>query len=259
MSISHMAYWDLCPLMDQIAFVQRGGNWTVSITNKGYLVIRERTGITRVHMEFKTEEDGDLSCTCTVGRDNQEFMATEFLSECKRNTPIWKQMPKRMLRHRAVAQAIMMAAGTYAGNSTEEMLEVGFSGAENPPMTRAQKALKDLTEKSIVDPSTDEVMRVSDETKVISNHDADLLEDPEKWFIDEVNSLSPRLGWIFENHVTIDMGDNYNKLLLDDFAVAEISKAHWKLLSGTMEMFKSIYASLVVIHKSTGEEIEISD
>ena len=60
------------------------------------------------------EEDGDRWCECTVWKKSTpEHPVTirEYLSECKQNTPVWAQRPKRMLRHRATIQAIRYALG----------------------------------------------------------------------------------------------------------------------------------------------------
>ena len=45
---------------------------------------------------------------------SQPVVETEFLSECRKNTDIWKRMPNRMMKHRAKAQAIRTAFG-FAG------------------------------------------------------------------------------------------------------------------------------------------------
>lgn len=67
-------------------------------------------------IEFAHEEgEGGkpLSCTATVHIKNRSHpvRVTEFFSECFRNTDPWKQMPRRMLRHKALIQAARVAFG----------------------------------------------------------------------------------------------------------------------------------------------------
>lgn len=57
------------------------------------------------------EVDSDLGCTCTIyvkGR-SKPVRVTEWLSECRRNTPPWNQMKRRMLRHKAFMQCARLA------------------------------------------------------------------------------------------------------------------------------------------------------
>ncbi len=66
--------------------------------------------------EFAIGRDakGDLeSITCRIYRKDRSHPTevTEFLAECKRNTPPWNGQPVRMLRHRAFIQAARVAFG----------------------------------------------------------------------------------------------------------------------------------------------------
>lgn len=58
-------------------------------------------------------EDGDGKCTCTIYRKDRAhaIKATEYLSECKRNTAPWSSHPMRMLRHKAIIQCARIAFG----------------------------------------------------------------------------------------------------------------------------------------------------
>lgn len=78
------------------------------------------------------EEDGDRWCECTVFlRSTPEHPVTirEYLSECKQNTPVWAQRPKRMLRHRATIQAIRYALGISGVSDADDYEEQGFGGS----------------------------------------------------------------------------------------------------------------------------------
>ena len=71
---------------------------------------------------------------------------TEYLAECKRNTNPWREMPRRMLRHKALMQCArvafgfafyddeeaQVAAGTVIDAATGEVIEQARRGAAAP-------------------------------------------------------------------------------------------------------------------------------
>lgn len=70
-------------------------------------------------MEFDDVLDGEgkiAAITCRMYRKGRSHpvSVTEYLSECFRNTPTWKQWPSRMLRHKTAIQASRYAFG-FAG------------------------------------------------------------------------------------------------------------------------------------------------
>ena len=62
-----------------------------------------------------------FSCTATIHVKDRKFptKVTEHLSECARNTDPWNKQPRRMLRHRAIIQAIRVAFGFSAMDPDE--------------------------------------------------------------------------------------------------------------------------------------------
>jgi phage recombination protein Bet len=63
-------------------------------------------------IEFNYAEDGSwVECTIYRGNKKHPFIAREYLEECRRDTPAWRSHPRRMLRHRALAQTIRIAYG----------------------------------------------------------------------------------------------------------------------------------------------------
>lgn len=65
-------------------------------------------------VEFEMEQDGNgkpLSCACSIHIKDRTrpVKVTEYFEECQRNTDPWKQMPRRMLRNRALAQCVRVA------------------------------------------------------------------------------------------------------------------------------------------------------
>lgn len=77
-------------------------------------------------------EDNDRWCECTVWlKSTPEHPVTvrEYLSECRQNTPVWAQRPKRMLRHRATIQAIRYALGISGVSDADDYEEQGLGGS----------------------------------------------------------------------------------------------------------------------------------
>lgn len=73
-------------------------------------------------------EQDDEKCTCKIYRKDRAhpIVVTEYLSECKQASPAWNSHPKRMLRHRAMVQAMRLAfsfAGVYDPDEGEAVLE----------------------------------------------------------------------------------------------------------------------------------------
>lgn len=71
-------------------------------------------------MNVSMAEDGS-ECTTSIWRKdtNHPTIITEYLEECKRETPQWRQYPRRMLRHKSIIQAGRVAFG-FGGIYDEE-------------------------------------------------------------------------------------------------------------------------------------------
>jgi phage recombination protein Bet len=78
-------------------------------------------------IEYEQDEN---SCTCIIYRKDRDHptKVTEYLEECKRDTPPWKSHPRRMLRHKATIQCARLAFG-YTGIFDQDEAEV-FSAGE---------------------------------------------------------------------------------------------------------------------------------
>lgn len=105
----------LNPLTKEIyAFPAKGGGIQPIVSIDGWSrIINEHPAFDG--MEFVDEkEDGDLyAITCRMFRKDRShpISATEYMSECKRATDVWKTWPRRMLRHKAMIQAARYAFG----------------------------------------------------------------------------------------------------------------------------------------------------
>lgn len=83
--------------------------------------------------EFEWDKS-DGSMTCTIYRKDRSVptVVTEYLDECRRGTDAWKNMPRRMMRNRAIAQGARLAFG-FTGIHTEEEAEVIVKGSAAAP------------------------------------------------------------------------------------------------------------------------------
>jgi phage recombination protein Bet len=81
-------------------------------------------------MEFvdTLKDDQLVSVTCKVYRKDRSHATevTEYMAECKRDIDTWRKWPRRMLRHKATAQAIRYAfglSGIYDEDEGQRILE----------------------------------------------------------------------------------------------------------------------------------------
>lgn len=103
-------------------------------------------------------EDGDLGMTCTMhvkGRSHP-IPVTEWLSECKRNTPPWNGMKRRMLRHKAFMQCARLAfsiSGIYDEDEARDI--INGEVVPNPqPNGGVKKLLSKITNKEVSEGQT---------------------------------------------------------------------------------------------------------
>jgi phage recombination protein Bet len=88
-------------------------------------------------MEVAYEKDDKgrpVAATCTIYRKDRArpTIVTEFLDECRRDSPAWKQTPSRMLRHRVIIQCGRVAFG-LAGIMEEDEFQ---RWQEAPPVVK---------------------------------------------------------------------------------------------------------------------------
>jgi phage recombination protein Bet len=104
--------YGLNPFLKELyAFPAKGGGIVPVVSIDGWIsMINRQPNLDGV--EFSMTPDGE-ECTCKMfikGRSHP-VVITEYKEECFRATEPWKQMPKRMLRHKALIQAARVAFG----------------------------------------------------------------------------------------------------------------------------------------------------
>ncbi len=147
--------YGLDPFLKEIhAFAGQGGGIVPIVGIDGWSKIANSTG-NFDGCEFSFEGTGDdLACTCTIyvkGRTHATRL-TEYLKECKRNTPPWNQYTRRMLRHKAFMQCVRVAFGLGGIHDEDEARDMMQNEAGVPSVTTARIAALNAAAKSPVRP-----------------------------------------------------------------------------------------------------------
>jgi phage recombination protein Bet len=112
------------------AFPSRGGIVPVVSVDGWMKLINSHPDFDGMEFRDTTDDKGNLvSITCRVFRKHRSHPVevTEYMSECRRNTDVWKQWPARMLRHKATIQAARYAfgfAGIMEQDEAERMVDI---------------------------------------------------------------------------------------------------------------------------------------
>lgn len=132
--------YQLNPFLKEIyAFPAKGGGIVPVISIDGWnkMLIRQES-FDGIEFDFIEGQDGlPYACTATVFIKNRSHpvKVTEYLEECRRNTDPWNNMPRRMLRHRALCQASRLAfgfAGVYSEDEAKDFIEVSTASQRGP-------------------------------------------------------------------------------------------------------------------------------
>jgi len=107
--------YGLNPFLKEIyAFPAKGGGIVPVVSIDGWIsMINRQSSLDGIEFVFADDGGKPVSCTCTIhikGR-TKPVVVTEYYEECFRSTDPWKQMPRRMLRHKALIQGARVAFG----------------------------------------------------------------------------------------------------------------------------------------------------
>jgi len=109
--------YNLNPFTREIyAFPSENGIVAIVSVDGWIRIINERAELDSIEFEVAPPgtEDPWISCTITRKDRSRPVTITEYLSECARATKPWQEMPRRMLRHKALIQCARVAFG-FAG------------------------------------------------------------------------------------------------------------------------------------------------
>lgn len=120
--------YSLNPLTKEIfAFPAKGGGIVPVVSVDGWIrMIQDHPQMDGLEFVDVREEGELVAVTARIYRKDRSrpVEVTEYMSECKRNTDVWKQWPARMLRHKATIQAARYAfgfSGIYDQDEAERM------------------------------------------------------------------------------------------------------------------------------------------
>lgn len=119
--------YKLDPILKQIhGFEDKSGKIRAVLGVDGFIKMAHDTKrLKGIQFDERLDEHGvptAVTCTLHVEGFTIPLAVTEYLVECQRETPTWKQMPSRMLRHRAFCQAVRLAFG-FGGVELDDEFE----------------------------------------------------------------------------------------------------------------------------------------
>lgn len=135
---------DLDPFKREIfAFPAKGGGIVPVVPVDGWVtIINRHSKHNGVSFTDELDDRGNLiAVTCHIRRKDRDFPieTTEYMIECKRDTDVWRQWPRRMLRHKALIQCARIAYGLSGALDQDEaermgaVLDLTPSNVQEPP------------------------------------------------------------------------------------------------------------------------------
>lgn len=122
-------------LRELYAFPKKGGGIVPMVSVDGWVnIINSHPLMAGFELESHYDNENKLAAvTCRMHRKDRSLpiVITEYMIECFRNTEPWRQMPSRMLRHKALIQAARYA--------------FGLSGIYDEDEAKDISAVKDIT------------------------------------------------------------------------------------------------------------------
>ncbi len=157
--------------------------------------------ITNTHPQFDGMEFVDhldagklTAITCRMFRKDRSrpVEVTEYMSECKGQSPAWQKTPNRMLRHRAMIQCARYAFG-FAGIMEPDEYEQWHGSPQTPQMRTVAASVSELPDIPDV-PAIEEEPSDTDQAKqmIASAISLDMLAGVRDFFPDaDWNELEP--------------------------------------------------------------------
>lgn len=178
-------HYGLNPFVKEIyAFPSQNGGITPIVSIDGWLsLINRQSQLDGIEFKDHLDDTGKLTAvTAKIYRKDRQYATevTEYMSECKRNTPTWSQWPSRMLRHKAAIQAARYAfgfAGIYDPDEAERIAENGGNGNGSSIAAKTADRIADLKEKLSPEPADETVPE--DNPPPPDFIDADIVDAPD--------------------------------------------------------------------------------
>lgn len=159
----------LDPFSDEISILQyEDANWQAFITIDGWSkLINSHPAFSGISFTESTELVGGIPAwmECTIHRNDRvvPIKVKEYLCEIQTEHSIWKDMPRRMLRHRVIAQCARLAFGV----SVPESYATSKSKTVNPKYLGQSKL--QILKQSRVDTLKAQLKQESNQTVISIN------------------------------------------------------------------------------------------
>ena len=147
--------YNLDPLKEEILLTRYEDRWQTSISIDGWIKLIHRhpsyAGIT-FRESIENNEGLPLWIECTIYRSDNAMPTTvrEYLSEAINDTDIWRKMPRRMLRHKAMQQCARVAIGISPPELQNEtpVAQDNNDSITNTPIKTSSKASEKIKNRS---------------------------------------------------------------------------------------------------------------
>ena len=120
--------YELNPILKELyAFPKKGGGIAPMVGVDGWIKIANRQpNFDGMDVEVYGDGKTPTHATGTIYLKDRSHpvKVTEYYDECKRNTEPWNQMPRRMLRNKAIIQAIRLAFGVSGIHDEDEARDI---------------------------------------------------------------------------------------------------------------------------------------
>ena len=126
--------YELNPLLKELyAFPKKGGGIAPMVGVDGWIKIANRQpNFDGMDVEVFGDGKTPTHATGTIYLKDRSHpvRVTEYFEECKRGTEPWNQMPRRMLRNKAIIQSIRLAFGVSGIHDEDEARDIGGRQAQ---------------------------------------------------------------------------------------------------------------------------------
>lgn len=136
--------YGLDPLTKQIyAFPSKGGITPV-VSIDGWLhILNTQPQFDGLEFHYEDDADGKPFCVTAIVHRRDRTHPTkvpEYYSECYRPTEPWKQFPRRMLRHKAIKEAVRVAFGISGITDEDEARDSAMNSINGMAMEKPAQA-----------------------------------------------------------------------------------------------------------------------
>lgn len=122
--------YQLNPFLKEIyAFPKKGGGIVPLVGFDGWVKIANRQeNFDGLEVEVFGSDRNPTHATCKIHLKDRTHPVeiTEYFTECHRPTDPWNQMPRRMMRNKAIIQAIRVAFGVAGIHDEDEASDIGM-------------------------------------------------------------------------------------------------------------------------------------